>query len=229
MSLSFGSILRRFLGVGTALSALSLVASADEGQLRVGLNFPWQGGEVWTTRSNLQFRWNDEGDWTYVRAIQYFNRRLNDVWTFGLHPQVERARSGAGGEWKDSGILNFELNPSWSLHEEWSLKLRNRFEVGKAEGRNTSTKERLRQRTGLFWKPAEGLGPIREIGAQVEVFYDFDVQRVFRYRYTPLVVKVSPADSWDLALGYFYQTTWSASARDWRGLNVLEISSTHRF
>lgn len=201
---------------------------AGDDQLWISADFSIYEEGPWSAKSHGQTRFDDHGDLIYSRATQYLYYQVSDRWAIGAHPQIERSRSSAQAQWRDAILLNLEANPTFTLSEKVTLKLRNRYEMAWRENDREGLRNRLRERAALSWKTS-WLPGMKSITAQAELFYDLDRGRVTRYRFHPVLLQFAPSEAIRISAGLVYQESWSASRDDWNDLRALDLALLWRF
>lgn len=214
-------------GLMLFLALLSLSASARE--FEVWSTFNLNEGKIGpvATTTHTHFRFQDDGYLRYFRVSQKFSYALDEIWTVGLHPVLERSRSRTSGGWSDTGRLDFELNPRFTVGAA-TVSVRNRFEVRVREGGGSRTYNRFRSNWVVNWK-ASWLPGMTTIGMANEIFYDFAADRWNANWFAPIVLGFSWHEDFRASVGYQITSSYRPTTDNWRHSNVLLLNGTYRF
>ncbi|MGJ8638734.1 MAG: DUF2490 domain-containing protein [Opitutaceae bacterium] len=128
--------------------------------------------------------------------------------------------------WTHQNRLEFELNPSFKLNDDWKLSLRNRMEVRYIEDRDDSS-ARFRHRTQLS-RPID-LGPISSYYANVELFYLLDLEKVNEVRTVPAGAGIKLNDDLKLNVFYMIQSNRVGNTSEWNHAHALGTNLIYTF
>ncbi|HAV13769.1 MAG TPA: hypothetical protein DCX06_09830 [Opitutae bacterium] len=128
--------------------------------------------------------------------------------------------------WRDQQRLEFEVNPSFKLDDNWKLSFRNRMEVRYYEDRDDSS-SRFRHRTQLS-RPID-LGPLSSYYANVELFYLLDLEKVNEVRTVPVGTGIRLGENTKLNLFYMIQSKRTGSTSTWNHAHALGTNLIYTF
>ncbi|MCH6258610.1 DUF2490 domain-containing protein [Puniceicoccaceae bacterium K14] len=181
-------------------------------------------GNGWSTKSHTELRMPDLEYLSYVRISQKFNYKINDSWTLGTHPTLERSRSNTKSDWSNTYRFDLELNPKKIKIGESgpTLSMRNRWELRWKEGKGSEIFHRVRQQSKLSWKLDNAFVKSYSLGN--EVFYEVDKERITLNRFYPIILGVDIFESVGTSFYLMYQSKRSGLSSDWNGTYVSGIS-----
>lgn len=128
--------------------------------------------------------------------------------------------------WRDQQRLEFEVNPSFKLDDNWKLSLRNRMEVRFYEDRGDSS-SRFRHRTQLS-RPID-FGPFKSYYANVELFYLLDLEKVNEVRTIPVGSGIKLGENTKLNLFYMIQSKRTGNTSEWNHAHALGTHLIYTF
>lgn len=209
------------------LSALQCLRAEDPAEIWFSLDsFSIGLSEDWKTKTNFEARLPEAEFLAYLRLCQKFNYKLDDTWTLGTHPVLERSRSSSQSPYRDTYRLDLEANPKLKLGDTVTLSLRNRWELRWKEGKGDEIFHRARQQTQISWKLPRDFPLISSYAIANEVFYELDKSKITANRFYPLSVKLRGELSLSPSLYYMYQSKRRGLTSDWNGAHVFGLKTS---
>lgn len=158
---------------------------------------------------------SEENLWLMSLRYKYKARQNLQL---GLGYTYLDVRNLATDSWTHQQRLEFEVNPSFQLNDDWKLGLRNRMEVRYYENRADSS-ARFRHRAQLS-RPVD-VGPVSSYYTNIELFYLMDLEDLNEVRTIPVGTGITLGDQTRLNLFYMIQSKRLGRSSSWRHGHAL--------
>lgn len=191
------------------------------------LGFTFHETDNWRFKGAAQTRLYDDskflGTWLVTPAVEY---KLHPNLDIGGAYLLEDVRYEAGADYARLHIFWLYLAPHWNLNDRASVSMRHVLAYRKIESFDNYWVSR--HRFGFNYK-LEDLGRLSGIGADTEVFYNYETDRLSENRLRPLKLTFKINDQAKFQLYFMLHSKRFGYDSSWQNAYVFGQSLSYKF
>jgi len=225
MPLLYSFLKKLFIALVLCLGLIAIRAQAKtdhDGDIQywqtLGLKF--HDGEHWRIQGTAQSRLFDHanymGTYLFMPTVEY---KLTKNWDLGGSYLYEGCRSDSGADYLMLHIFWLHVSPHWNLTDNLKFSMRHVAAYRAVESRDNYWVSR--HKFDLSYK-LKDLGPLVGVGANTEVFYNYETHNICENRFVPLSLTFKLNEDIKLSLyGMIQSKDFSGGDDDWEHAYVF--------
>jgi hypothetical protein len=191
------------------------------------LGFTFHETDNWRFKGAAQTRLYDEcqflGTWLVAPAAEY---KIHPNLDIGGAYLLEDARAEAGDDYTRLHIFWLYLAPHWNLNERVSVSMRHVLAYRKVESFDNYWVSRHRF---SFNYKLENLGRLTGMGAETEVFYNYETDRLSENRFKPVKATFTINPQTKFQLYFMLHSKRFGDDSSWQNAYVFGQSLSYKF